>query len=158
MLGVTNGNQGPTLIHFESSKIYQPPIIGLKPEICLKLQIPYYYQLNQWLLGATNGNQGPTLMHFYRSKIYQPPIIIIIIYFSIQYTRISAWLRFLRVFCSFLHFQSKKEIQVISYGWNELRSRPVCNAVFIHINTMKDTIKIQFWHKVHQVNLIIGEV
>ena len=33
---------------------------GLK--ICLKLQIPYYHPLNQWLLGATNGNQGQTRM------------------------------------------------------------------------------------------------
>ena len=28
---------------------------GYKPlKICLKLQIPYYHPLNQWLLGATN--------------------------------------------------------------------------------------------------------
>ena len=34
---------------------------GYKPlKICLKLQIPYYHLLNQWLLGATNGNQGQT--------------------------------------------------------------------------------------------------
>ena len=32
---------------------------GYKPlKLCLKLQIPYYHLLNQWLLGATNGNQG----------------------------------------------------------------------------------------------------
>ena len=36
---------------------------GYKPlKLCLKLQIPYYHPLNQWLLGATNGNQGQTRM------------------------------------------------------------------------------------------------
>ena len=36
---------------------------GYKPlKLCLKLQIPYYHLLNQWLLGATNGNQGQTRM------------------------------------------------------------------------------------------------
>ena len=34
---------------------------GYKPlKLCLKLQIPYYHLLNQWLVGATNGNQGQT--------------------------------------------------------------------------------------------------
>ena len=38
--------------------------MGIRPQISLKLQIPYYHPLNQWLLGATNGNQGQTLMQF----------------------------------------------------------------------------------------------
>ena len=33
-------------------------------KIWLKLQIPYYNPLNQWLLGATNGHQGQTVIHF----------------------------------------------------------------------------------------------
>ena len=39
---------------------------GLK--ICLKLQIPYYHQLNQWLLWATNGNHGLAVMHLQSSE------------------------------------------------------------------------------------------
>ena len=34
----------------------------------LKVQIPYYYPLNQWLLGATNGNQGQIVMDLWSSK------------------------------------------------------------------------------------------
>ena len=30
--------------------------------MCLKLQIPYYHSLNQWLLGATSGNQEQAVM------------------------------------------------------------------------------------------------
>ena len=30
-------------------------------KISLKLQIPCYHPLNQWLLGATNGNQGQAM-------------------------------------------------------------------------------------------------
>ena len=33
-----------------------------RTKYALKLQIPYYQPLNQWLLGATNGNQGQTGM------------------------------------------------------------------------------------------------
>ena len=32
--------------------------------MCLKLQIPYYQPLNQWLLGTTSGNQGQTVIDF----------------------------------------------------------------------------------------------
>ena len=37
-------------------------------KIWFKLQIPYYQQLNQWLLGATTGNQGQKVAHFQSSK------------------------------------------------------------------------------------------
>ena len=30
--------------------------------VARKIQIPYYHQLNQWLLGATNGYQGQIVM------------------------------------------------------------------------------------------------
>ena len=36
--------------------------------ICLKLQIPYYHPLNQWLLGATNGNHGQAVIHLQCSE------------------------------------------------------------------------------------------
>ena len=34
----------------------------------LKLQIPYYHPLNEWLLGATNGNQAQIVMKLWKSK------------------------------------------------------------------------------------------
>ena len=37
--------------------------MGITDKKCLRLQIPHYHPLNQWLLGATNGNQGQTMMH-----------------------------------------------------------------------------------------------
>ena len=42
--------------------------MGIRPKIWLKLQIPYYHQLNQWLLGATNDNQGQKIIHFQSSE------------------------------------------------------------------------------------------
>ena len=37
-------------------------------KICLKLQIPYYHPINQWLLTATNANQGQTEMDLWSSE------------------------------------------------------------------------------------------
>ena len=41
---------------------------GYELKICIKLQIPYYHPLIQWLLGATNGNQGQAVMDPWSSE------------------------------------------------------------------------------------------
>ena len=42
--------------------------MGIGPKIWLKLQIPYYNTLIQWLLGATSSNQGQRIIHFQSSE------------------------------------------------------------------------------------------
>ena len=51
-------------MHYKS-QLYK---MGTITQNMLKLQIPYYHLLNQWLLGATNGNQGQAMMDLQSSK------------------------------------------------------------------------------------------
>ena len=47
--------------------------MGIDLKMCLKLQIPYYHPLNQWLLGETNGTQGQTMMELSTSDTINHP-------------------------------------------------------------------------------------
>ena len=42
-------------------------------EMHRKLQIYYYYQINEWLLVVTNGNKGPSKVHFQITEIIFHP-------------------------------------------------------------------------------------
>ena len=57
------------MMDLKNSETMKNPKWVKHPKIFLKLQIPYYQLLNEWLLGVTNGNQGQTMMDLKSSKI-----------------------------------------------------------------------------------------
>ena len=58
VVGPTNGSQGQTMINIETSEAIKHPNWVRQLKIGIKLQIPYYQPLNEWLLEEIKHSKG----------------------------------------------------------------------------------------------------